>query len=247
MRTPNRACSSLIRLRIAAACALRSAAGASARSLSGNATSRPFSGCARPGLLQQIEERVPAGAIDRGVRILRGVAAGRVDQHGVLGEPPVAQPRAADAGDRALPHLLRQRETQAGVQQCRRLAGARRTDDRVPRLLVQIAAAARATSSADRARSVSRVRSACASSVCSVSSPAMPLRQRRVASQATQIQQRIAAAPGQQQCDDERERGGQSSKPGSNGAKNHARPASKAVPTKLMRPARGEDVGRRRH
>ena len=108
---------------------------------------------ARPGLLQQIEKGVPAGAIDRGVRILRGVAAGGVDQHGVLGEPPVAQPCAADAGDRALPHLLRQRETQAGVQQCRRLAGAGRTDDRVPRLLVQIAAAAAATSSAGQALS----------------------------------------------------------------------------------------------
>ena len=34
-----------------------------------------------------------------GVGILRGVAAGGVDQHRIFGEPPVAIARAADAGD----------------------------------------------------------------------------------------------------------------------------------------------------
>ena len=97
----------------------------------------PVQRLARPGPLQQIEECFPAGAVHRGVRILRGVAAGGVDQHRVVGEPPVAQPRAADARDRVLPHLLGQREMQPGVQQRSRLAGAGRADDDVPRLLIQ--------------------------------------------------------------------------------------------------------------
>ena len=88
---------------------------------------------------QQIEEGVPACTIDRCIRILGGVAAGGIDQHGILGEPPVAEPRAADAGHRALSHLGSQRKFQPAVQQRRRLAGARRPDDGVPRLLVEIA------------------------------------------------------------------------------------------------------------
>ena len=97
---------------------------------------------ARAGALQQAEERQPARLVHRAVGILRGVAAGGVDQHRGLGEPPVAHARAADAGDRALAHLGGERERQAGVQQRGGLAGAGRPDDRVPRLLVQVAARA---------------------------------------------------------------------------------------------------------
>ena len=95
-----------------------------------------------PGSFQQVEECFPAGAINRGVGILCRVAAGGVDQHGVLGEPPVAEPCAADTRDCALAHLFRQRKTQAGVQQGCRLAGARWADDRVPGMLVEIATTA---------------------------------------------------------------------------------------------------------
>ena len=42
-----------------------------------------------------------------GVGIVGGVAAGRIDQHGVLGEPEVAVARAADAGDRGRAVLRR--------------------------------------------------------------------------------------------------------------------------------------------
>ena len=99
-------------------------------------------GLARPRPAQQIEERIPARAIDGGVGILGGIAAGGIDQHGVLGEPPVAKPGAADARHGALAHLGGQREFQAAVQQRRRLAGARRPDDGVPGLLVEVAARA---------------------------------------------------------------------------------------------------------
>ena len=94
------------------------------------------------GALQQAQEGEPAGFVHRAVGILCGVAAGGIDQHRGLGEPPVAHARAADAGDSALAHLGGERKRQPGVQQRGGLAGAGRADDRVPRLLIQIAARA---------------------------------------------------------------------------------------------------------
>ena len=90
------------------------------------------------GALQQAEKGIPAGAVHRSVGILRRVAAGRVDQHRVFSEPPLAKPGATDARHRVLPHLGGQRESQPGIQQSGRLAGAGRPDDHVPRLLVEI-------------------------------------------------------------------------------------------------------------
>ena len=57
-----------------------------------------------------------------GVGILRGVAPGRVDQDGVLGEPPVAIARAADAGDRGRRRAARQRKFQARIDERRGLS-----------------------------------------------------------------------------------------------------------------------------
>ena len=104
-----------------------------------------------PGALQQAEKGVPAGAIDHGVGILRRIAAGRVDQHGVFGEPPLAEPGPADTGDRVLSHLRSQWEAQPGIQQSGRFAGAGRADNYVPRLLVEISlGAARLTQQRQR-------------------------------------------------------------------------------------------------
>jgi hypothetical protein len=97
---------------------------------------------ARPCALQEVEKGLPAGMVDRGVGILRRVAPGGVDQHRILGEPPVAEPRAADPGDRSLPHFRGQRKAQPGIQERRRLAGAGRADDRIPGLFVEIVAGA---------------------------------------------------------------------------------------------------------
>ena len=72
------------------------------------------------------------------VRILRRVAAGGVEQDRLVREPPVAVARAADAAQRFLAELLRQREVEAGVDDRRGLARARRPDDDVPRQLVEI-------------------------------------------------------------------------------------------------------------
>ena len=74
----------------------------------------------------------------RAFGILRGVAARRVEQDRLVREPPVAVARAADAAQRLLAELLRQRKVQAGVHQHRGLARARRADDDVPRQLVEI-------------------------------------------------------------------------------------------------------------
>ena len=173
----------------------------------------------------------PRGGVDRGVEVLRGVPPGRVDQDGVLGEPPVAQPRASHAGDGALAHLLRQRKTQTGVQQRRRLAGARRPDDGVPRLLIQIAATAQGGLQQVQRCCQPRPQrlclfgrlGACRDSLCQCDVAAAP----------DGVEQSVAAAPHQQQCDDDCEPGRPSSKSGSSGAKNHTSPASRAIPTKL--------------
>ena len=93
-------------------------------------------------LAQQVEEFLPCRGIGAAVGILRGVAAGGVEEHGLVGEPPVAVAGAADAADRFLAELVRQRKIEARVLQQRALAGARRTDHHVPRQRVQVGAAA---------------------------------------------------------------------------------------------------------
>ncbi len=49
--------------------------------------------------LSRPQEALPGALVFRLVAFLRGVAAGGVDQHGFVGEPPVAVARAADAAD----------------------------------------------------------------------------------------------------------------------------------------------------
>ncbi len=93
------------------------------------------------GAAQQGQEGLPARAVDRRVAVLRRVAPGGVDQDSGLGEPPLAQARAAHARDRARPQRAIEREAEAGVQQCGGLAGAGGADDGVPGLLVQQSAA----------------------------------------------------------------------------------------------------------
>ncbi len=76
-----------------------------------------------------------------GVGILRRVAAGGVDQHGLFGEPPVAVARAADARDACRRAAAGERELQARIDERRRLAGAGRADDDVPGQVVEDVAA----------------------------------------------------------------------------------------------------------
>ncbi len=91
----------------------------------------------RPVLAQQIEEVLPGRAVDRRVGVLRRIAAGGVDQHGIVGEEPVAVAGATDAAHRVLAELVDQRELQAGVGERRGLAAARRADDDIPRQLIE--------------------------------------------------------------------------------------------------------------
>ncbi len=93
---------------------------------------------ARAAFAQEIEEGEPGAAVEvvvavvLGAGILRGVAAGGVDQHRVLGEPPVAVAGSADSLDHRLGAARHQRELQAGVDECGRLPRAGRADDDVP-------------------------------------------------------------------------------------------------------------------
>ncbi len=90
-------------------------------------------------LLQQAQEAQPAGAVHAGVAVLRGVAAGRVDQHRLVGEPPVAVAGATHAAHRARAERVGERKAQAAIGQRRGLARAGRADEQVPGKLIQIA------------------------------------------------------------------------------------------------------------
>ncbi|MNG95652.1 hypothetical protein D3C79_546940 [compost metagenome] len=89
--------------------------------------------------LEQVEEAQPGRLVDLGVAVLGGVAAGSVEQHRLVGEPPVAVARAADTADGALAQLRGQREVQARIDQRGGLARTGRADDHVPRQLVEVA------------------------------------------------------------------------------------------------------------
>ena len=90
---------------------------------------------------QQRDEALPLAGVFFALAFLRGVAAGGVEQHGVVGKPPVAVAGAAHAAQRGFAEAIRQREVQAGVDQRGGLAGAGRADDHIPRQLVQVLAA----------------------------------------------------------------------------------------------------------
>ncbi len=104
----------------------------------------PVQRLARARALEQFEETQPGCGIHHLVAVLRGVAAGRVDQHGLVGEPPVAVAGAAHAANRRAASLatrgIGQREAQPAIDERRRLAGAGRPDEHVPGKLVEVAA-----------------------------------------------------------------------------------------------------------
>ncbi len=93
----------------------------------------------RPAFLQQVQKREPAFLVAFGVGILGCVTSGRIDQNGFFRKPPVAVACTADAGDRRRSSPPRQGKFQAGIDQRRGLAGARRADDDVPGQIIEIA------------------------------------------------------------------------------------------------------------
>ncbi len=92
---------------------------------------------ARPVAAQEIEKGEPASAVGLGVGILRRVAPGGVDQQSLVGEPPVAIARAADARHRLRAAADGERKAQARIDERRGLARARRADDEIPRQIVE--------------------------------------------------------------------------------------------------------------
>ena len=97
-------------------------------------------GLTRPVLLQKIEKREPALLIGLDVGILRRIAARGVDQHRILGEPPVTVARPADTGDGGRCRAARQRKFQPGIHQRGGLAGAWRSDQQIPGQVIEMIA-----------------------------------------------------------------------------------------------------------
>ena len=93
-----------------------------------------------PVLAQQREELAPAQAVGRRIGVLRRIAAGGIEEDRLVGEPPVAVARAADAAQRPLADALLDRELQPGIDQRGGLARTRRADDDVPRQIVEAVA-----------------------------------------------------------------------------------------------------------
>ncbi len=135
-------CSSWMRARRAAAWRSRSSGDCCSRSSTDTVRMMPLIGRRGLMLAEQLEEAGPRRGVHLAVRLLGGVAPGRVEQHRLVGEPPVAVARAADAADGAGAEALRQRKLQAGIDQRGGLARTRRADEDVPGQLVQILAAA---------------------------------------------------------------------------------------------------------
>jgi hypothetical protein len=106
---------------------------------------RAVQGAARTETLDQVEEARPGSRVGFQVALLRGVAAGGIQQYGFLREPPVAVARAADTRQRRIAALalLPQRELEARIHQSGGLARARRADEHVPGQLMHVAAARR--------------------------------------------------------------------------------------------------------
>ena len=98
-------------------------------------------GLARPEALEQFQESAPCGAIHGLVAGLGGVAAGGVEQHRFIGEPPIAVAGAAHAANGTLAQLVGERKTQTGVDEGGGLAGAGCADEQVPGELVEVAVA----------------------------------------------------------------------------------------------------------
>jgi phage portal protein BeeE len=107
-------------------------------------------------LAQQAEKAAPLDRIGDGIAFLRGVAAGGVDQHGLVGKPPVAMQRAALRLEhhalRRIAHLARQGKLHPGVEQRRGFSRAGTAEDHVPGQFVQIALALEACGAIRRDR-----------------------------------------------------------------------------------------------
>ncbi len=112
---------------------------------------------ARAKLLQQLEKAEPGRAVGLAVAFLSGVAARGVEQHGLVGEPPIAVARAADALQRALGARIAERKAQPGVEQRGGLARAGGADEHVPGQLGDRAALAAGAAEARLAQHGERV------------------------------------------------------------------------------------------
>ncbi len=65
------------------------------------------------GFLEELEKALPGGRVDVAVALLGGVPPGRVEEHSLVGEPPIAVPGAADAANCLTTYAIGEREPEA--------------------------------------------------------------------------------------------------------------------------------------
>ncbi len=87
---------------------------------------------------QQVEKMMPFAGITLLLTLLGTVAPGGIEQHRIIGEPPVAVAGAANAAQRRLAEFICQRKLQARVDQRGGFTGTGRADNHVPRQLIEI-------------------------------------------------------------------------------------------------------------
>ena len=88
--------------------------------------------------LEQPQKTQPTGIVGLSIAFLSGIAASSVDQHGVVGEPPIAIARATDPADGSFAHGLGQRKLQTGIYNCGGFARPRGADHHVPGQVLQV-------------------------------------------------------------------------------------------------------------
>ena len=95
-------------------------------------------GAARPGFLEELEEALPSRGVDGAVALLGRVSPRRVEEHGLVGEPPIAVAGTAHTADGLAAESVRERKAQPEVDQRGRLAGPGSADEDVPRQIVEV-------------------------------------------------------------------------------------------------------------
>ncbi len=87
---------------------------------------------------QQLNKAEPLPGILRLLALLSRVAACGIQQHRLIGKPPVTVTGAANTAQGRFPKAIRQRELEARVGQRGSFTRARRADDHIPRQLIEI-------------------------------------------------------------------------------------------------------------
>ena len=87
---------------------------------------------------QQANKALPGLGVGHTMAVLGGIAAGGINQHGLIRKPPVAVPGSTDTFHTATTEFVFQRKIQSGIHQRSGFARTRRPDQNIPGQIVQI-------------------------------------------------------------------------------------------------------------